>query len=257
MSTMPSTSNVGHMEGPSLAGFMACCSLYGITCSQTAYYYRNYSHNPMFMKLLVGILFLLETVHLALLGHSAFFVFIFCKVPENTPQALIVPRTYIVSFGLTIIITSLVQALYGWRVWSVSKLHRWRDIMVLSIGVTSFAQFALGVGMDVMLFLRPGLTELHGPTLQGLYSAQLATAMTCDILISISLVYLLHRARTGLRSTENVVNRLILYSVNVGLLTSAMAIVTFATFHAVQQDTTFAFFTETISKIYVNSLLVS
>lgn len=224
------------VEAPSLAGFMACCPLYGIAYLQAVHYYRHYHRDSIFMKFLVAIL-----------------LYALSKAVANSSKS----RTYAVSYALTTIITSTVQGLYGRRVWIVSSLHGCRKTAVSLIGLTSFTQFCMGVAIEVFLFLKPTLSDLHRPPVQGLYSAQLATAMTCDLLISAALVYFLHRSRSGLKSTENVVNRLILYSVNVGLVTSAMAVATFVTFHVVKTNAMFTLFTATISKFYVNALLVT
>ncbi|KAG6906291.1 hypothetical protein DXG01_014738 [Tephrocybe rancida] len=55
-------------------------------------------------------------------------------------------------------------------------------------------------------------------------AAYAVTSVICDMNISLSLVYFLNKLRTGFRSSENIINRLVLFSINVGLLTSAIAI---------------------------------
>ena len=46
-----------------------------------------------------------------------------------------------------------------------------------------------------------------------------------DILITATLIALLHRSRTGFRRSDNMINRLILFTVNTGALTSILAII--------------------------------
>lgn len=48
-------------------------------------------------------------------------------------------------------------------------------------------------------------------------------AMT-DAVITVSLVVLLHRSRTGFRKSENIISRLIIFTVNSGLITSVLSI---------------------------------
>ncbi|RDB26984.1 hypothetical protein Hypma_005046 [Hypsizygus marmoreus] len=249
--------NFASVESPFLIGTMVSCALYGITCAQTVYYYRTYPVDHIYRKILVGILFLLETVHLMLVGEASHFFFVVCKVPEKLAGMFLIRTTFAASFAITVVLTSLVQGFYAWRVWSVSNLHKFRMPIVGIIVATSFTQFCLGITADVFLYTDPELTHVHDPLVEGLYSSQLAVAMTCDIAISLALVYFLNQSRSGFRSTENIIDRLILYSVNVGLVTSAISIVTFATFHALPSTTMFTLFTEIISKIYVNSLLVT
>ncbi|KAF8069226.1 hypothetical protein FPV67DRAFT_1111484 [Lyophyllum atratum] len=249
--------NYGTTEGPFLIGVMVSCALFGITCAQTAYYYRTYPGDHVYRKILVATLFVLETAHLFLVSEAAHFFYVIAKQPENLLGMFLIRKSFAVSFGLTVIITSLVQAFYGWRVYSISNLHKWRKFAVGLIALTSFVQFGFGVACDTLLFVNPNLTSVHEPTIQALYSTQLAGAMACDLFISLSLVHFLNRSRSGFNSTENIIDRLIIYSVNVGLVTAAMSICTFVTFHTLLTSTMFTLFTEIISKIYVNSLLVT
>jgi len=254
---LPPFINYGTTESPFLVGVMISCALFGVTCAQTTYYYRTYPTDHIYRKVLVAALFILETAHLMLVGEAGHFFYVVTKMPENLLGMFLVRKTFASSFALTVIITSLVQAFYGWRVWSISNLRRWRKPVVGIIAATSFTQFCLGIAADALLFIHPALPAVHQPAVQGLYSAQLATAMACDLVISLALVYFLNQSRSGFNSTENIIDRLIIYSVNVGLVTSAISVCTFVTFHTLPSSTMFTLFTETISKIYVNSLLVT
>lgn len=249
--------NYGATEGPFLIAVMVSCALFGITCAQTVYYYRTYPADHPYRKWLVAILFIMETAHLFLVSEAAHFFYVIVKAPENLLGMFLIRKSFSASFAFTVIITSIVQAFYGWRVWSIANLHKWKTISVVLIAITSFLQFGFGVAVDVLLFTNPALTSVHQPTVQALYSVQLATAMACDVIISIALVHFLNRSRSGFNSTESIIDRLVIYSVNVGLVTSAMSICTFVTFHTLLTSTMFTLFTEVISKIYVNSLLVT
>lgn len=82
--------------------------------------------------------------------------------------------------------------------------------------------------------------------------------MLCDILISASLVHFLRGRLHGFRSTRNAVNKLILYSVNIGIVTNVVALVNLVTWLAAPESNfLWAVFHFSLGKIYVNSMLVS
>lgn len=62
-------------------------------------------------------------------------------------------------------------------------------------------------------------------TTTGLISAAIA-----DILIAVCMVYLLRSRRTVFAHSRNLINRLVMYSVETGLLTSVWAIIVVVTF---------------------------
>ncbi|KAF8894135.1 hypothetical protein BD779DRAFT_978628 [Infundibulicybe gibba] len=86
---------------------------------------------------------------------------------------------------------------------------------------------------------------------------ELGSSVLGDVAISASLVYFLHTRRTGFQKTENLVDKLILYSVNVGLVTSAFAIIVLIMWLVFPLNFDFAPFHLTISKLYINSFLAS
>ncbi|KAL0945224.1 hypothetical protein HGRIS_000737 [Hohenbuehelia grisea] len=86
---------------------------------------------------------------------------------------------------------------------------------------------------------------------------ELVSAMTCDFFISASLVYYLNKNRSGVRSTESLVDKLIVYFIGIGSLTFVFALLNLVTWLAIPDQLIFTTFHSLISKLYVNSLLVT
>lgn len=63
-----------------------------------------------------------------------------------------------------------------------------------------------------------------------------------DLFIAVSLIFLLQTSRTGFSQSENVINRLIMFSLNTGLLTSLDAIASFITFSALPNSLVYIMF---------------
>ena len=55
--------------------------------------------------------------------------------------------------------------------------------------------------------------------LKYLVSARNAASTVTDVLLTSILVYSLHKSRTGIKRTDSMINVLIMYAVNTGLLT--------------------------------------
>jgi len=91
----------------------------------------------------------------------------------------------------------------------------------------------------------------------GLSVASLACSAVGDLLISASLCFFYHRNRTGVKRTDRILNLLILYAINTGLLTTIVAICTVileVALRGTQWDTIPYF---VLSKCYVNSVLAT
>ena len=73
------------------------------------------------------------------------------------------------------------------------------------------------------------------------------TAVT-DTVIACLLVYYLHTSRTGIKQTDSILNRLILFAVNTGLLTSICAIVSLVTGLALPNTLVYILFYQCISR---------
>ncbi|KAL1939502.1 hypothetical protein VTO73DRAFT_9813 [Trametes versicolor] len=64
------------------------------------------------------------------------------------------------------------------------------------------------------------------PTLAQLVSKAFLLALVADISLTIMLIHVLHRSRTGIKSTDSTINILIIYSVRTGLLTGVFDLIT-------------------------------
>ncbi|KAF9461460.1 hypothetical protein BDZ94DRAFT_1237698 [Collybia nuda] len=67
------------------------------------------------------------------------------------------------------------------------------------------------------------------PELVPYMTAALTLSMAADICISGSLSFLLHKGRSGIKRTDTMINRLIMYTVNNGILTSILIIILMTT----------------------------
>ncbi|TFY51578.1 hypothetical protein EVG20_g10936 [Dentipellis fragilis] len=76
-----------------------------------------------------------------------------------------------------------------------------------------------------------------------------------DIIIALVFAYIMQKQKSGLRRSTNMINKLIIYSLNTGLITAAFGVAALVS-TAVRRDTLiFALFFFTGGRLYANSLL--
>ncbi|KAF7360799.1 hypothetical protein MVEN_00811900 [Mycena venus] len=91
------------------------------------------------------------------------------------------------------------------------------------------------------------------------YKALITTSLTSsavtDVLIAISLCYYLNHRRSGVKSTDTLVQKLIIYSINCGILCSLVAVLGLITFLTMPNNLINFAFNFVLGKVYSNSLL--
>ncbi|KAJ7243467.1 hypothetical protein C8J57DRAFT_1243414 [Mycena rebaudengoi] len=181
---------VGLIYAPFLGGMMVGCFLFGITISQAIIYFRSFWDDTIVLRALV-----------------------FWGIDDRDVLKAIHPASVqayarLLSF-LDHILTSCIP---------VSK-NMW---VALVLGALSLAQLVLLED----LFTKNTLFALHKPTSQMATTGTLTSTTLCDVGISLGLWFYLHRGRTGFAKTEKMIGKLILYMVNLGLLTSVASLLT-------------------------------
>ncbi|EPQ58595.1 hypothetical protein GLOTRDRAFT_91955 [Gloeophyllum trabeum ATCC 11539] len=176
--------------------------LYGITNAQTYYYFVNYEHDPVANKLLVCVLWTLDTAHTVIITHSVYYyVITHFGIPEaeivcfHSPMVLIWVSSYLIR-----------------RVWCMSKgiIRLFWHSLVWGPSIDIASGFAYGIR----------LVLTHVPEIVDLINMALGSTVATDVLLTVALSFLLNRARSGINRTDKMINTLILYAVNNGLLTS-------------------------------------
>ncbi|KAJ6604986.1 hypothetical protein B0H10DRAFT_2077583 [Mycena sp. CBHHK59/15] len=244
---------IGTLYAPFLGGMMVGCFLFGITISQTIIYFKNYKEDTLLLRALVGAALIVDTFHFVMVAEGVHNWYVFCKLPQNYAGLAAFHWSLGASIIATYVITSMVQALYIMRVYMLSK-NVW---LAMLIAFLSVLQLVFGLILWGDLTKANSLLALHGTLGQIGGSVELAATTLCDIVISISLWFYLHKGRTGFARTEKIIDRLILYMVNLGLLTSVASLLTLILW--LVQPNSFAFVSLTLirSKLYCNAMLVT
>ncbi|EPS95149.1 hypothetical protein FOMPIDRAFT_1025933 [Fomitopsis schrenkii] len=236
--------------GAILLGLVFSSTFFGVTLLQTYQYYDRYWADSLWLKLFVALLFVLDVIQIVTVIHANWWYLI-----QNyaMPQSLsVVPWSLGLEVGITTSIGLLVQGFFAMRVYILSRGNYIVTAIIIALTLT---QFILGVyyaakGQETKLVIT--IAEITWAS-----TASLACSIAGDAIITGAMCYYLHLSRSGIRRTDKLIDIMIVYCVNTGLLTTICAICTIILSEVVSHtywDTMFYFL---ISKCYVNSTLAT
>ncbi|KAJ7185596.1 hypothetical protein C8R46DRAFT_382943 [Mycena filopes] len=194
--------------------------MYGLTTAQTYYYFVEYPKDRPWAKILVWALWILNTVHSALLIHliyhyliaNAFNIFQLTQNIWSLPVSMLVHliTVFIVMvYFLSIIFRASAKNLRWWLV--VPNLCA--VLVHMGFGFTSAVQILHAHNvLDIPVFTR------------GTFLPSGITQACADVLLASSLCFVLYDHRTDFNSTNSIINTLIVYAVNRCLLTTGVAL---------------------------------
>ncbi|KAH8994301.1 hypothetical protein EDB86DRAFT_3168260, partial [Lactarius hatsudake] len=84
-------------------------------------------------------------------------------------------------------------------------------------------------------------------------SAALSLGMVTDVFTAASLSYFLHKMRTGFKRSDTLINRLIIYSVNTGALTSIFSAAVLVLYNLMPSNLIYVTLYFILSKLFTNS----
>jgi len=238
--------------GEIFIGLILAVFLYGITVIQTYTYYLTGKKDGVVIKLMVLVLWILDTVSTAGACQSVYSYFI---THYGDPSALLKLATMLnVESTITVVITCIVQIFWAFSVFQLSgKSYPLAGFIIIS----SFCALVVGVVMNVEDFVRITYANLARREFSILAGLDLGLAAVCDIVITISLVFLLRSRRPGLRRTDDLLSTLVVYTLSRGILTFIFQFMNMVLFIAIPTKDFWAPFHLALSKVYINSLLVT
>ncbi|KAI0075592.1 hypothetical protein K474DRAFT_1371215 [Panus rudis PR-1116 ss-1] len=235
--------------GPLLLGGLVSTGLYGITCTQTFVYYQRNSSDRLAWKLVVFTLWILDTLDVALNGHILYYYLV---ANFANPLALASPVwSLLIHVTVTGVSNFLVRGMFTRKVWRLSH-GNW--LLTGFICAVSLLDLVCSIVITVKAF---HATFAGIQTFSTLLYLDFAAVFTADTTVALSLCYYLHVSRTGIKSTDSLINVLMLYTVNTGLLTAIDATAGLVMFAAIPNSLIYVAFYLQLSKLYVNAYLAT
>ncbi|KAJ7158014.1 hypothetical protein C8R43DRAFT_1234439 [Mycena crocata] len=236
----------------SFIGFAVATTAYGICVVQVYLYYRGYPRDSVYLKFTVATLWILDTLSTIMVAHSLYTYFV--TNFGNLAADAFIPWSFALENGLLTMVTITVQSFYAWQIWTVS-MNPFVTAGILLLAVTSLG---LGLFITVHLFRFPAVASLSAQSFQSISGPVQGTAAACDVAITTALIfYLRSRRRAGIRTTEEMIDTLILFAVCRGILTAITQIMFLVLNVAFPHRTLWQPFHQLVGKLYVNSILAS
>ncbi|KAJ7050330.1 hypothetical protein C8F01DRAFT_1264213 [Mycena amicta] len=226
--------DAGKTIGALLVGTLCSYILLGVTITQSYLYFTRFADDPMGLKILVGFVCLIELTHTGCIGH----VIYYCAVLNyGNPASLLgkMPASLGLSIVLAGIITALVQGFFAFRIWTLApnKLVR---IVPIGLWISAFIYLiaaAAASALQISAASVPAFIDRFGWLLLVPWIINLIN----DNTITISLVLLLLSTRSkGFNKTTALVDKLIKWTIETGMITSMFSIITLA-FYQVDKPT--------------------
>ncbi|PBK89869.1 hypothetical protein ARMGADRAFT_1083334 [Armillaria gallica] len=259
--------------GAFLISVIVSSCLFGVTCTQTWYYFTRYSDN-IAVKVLVSAVWILEVFHMAFISHAIYhYVILHYGEPASLAEITVV-WSVCLNIGLTI--CDLTLSVFFKLSLDENDLSKHNVPLVAVVVVLSICR--LGVGLSItgyrlgsMVLLRHDLRlivtvfSMHlkyfvsfaRPSMKILLRGGLALHVVTDLLVAVSLCYYLHNSRTGVKRTNTMINKLMIYAIHTGLITAVADIFVLAFNRAYPDNLVYIALYLIVGNLYSNSFLAS
>ncbi|KAK0203254.1 hypothetical protein DFS33DRAFT_1346234 [Desarmillaria ectypa] len=224
---------------------------YGITILQTVIYYKQYPNDSWLFLCAVAILWILDTLHVAISTHALYFYLV-----ESFGNYL--PLFGIVwSFPLQLLVNMLivvgVQALYAVRIWKFGR--NFHTVLPWFIFLVVAASLATGIYVIYDTYTISSFFDI--PTISTSIYVVFSTLAGADFFIAAAMCYYLNKgtSTTSFSSTTKIIIGLMRLVMISGLATSACSLFTLVAYIAWPDTLIFIAVDFILPKLYINSLL--
>ncbi|KAJ7469988.1 hypothetical protein B0H11DRAFT_1388209 [Mycena galericulata] len=223
-------------------------ALWGVTMISVLKYFRKYTRkDPLAIRSMVALLATFSTVHSLFLAMDSYKIFVslfgdFEGIDKIMYEAdVAVFAVFLNAFT--------AQMFYASRIWILSN-QDWR--YVTPVILLALLQLAFGIAQTVGLAVVNRNSRLDATVVTS--TAQAVASLACDIAITAILLHILRRSRTGVKRTDSVLDKMIIYAFNRGAMTSLMALLQFILFIALPGTFVFSSFFLPSCHVYVISV---
>lgn len=248
-----SSLSVDSTLGAVFVGFAVACIVFGIVLTQIFFYFRNYPGDRPLFKITVFLILLLETADQGFIAH---FLYHYSISSFGRPSVLLQAKTtwsLILQLTAGAVVGAIVKSYFALRVWRFSNRNWWITGLVF---ILTYGQLGLALAFTVECFRLPNIYAVH--ELQMLGTISLGVGVATDVVTAVALCYYLSKLRTGLQSSDDLVNNLCSYAINTGVLTSTVSLATLVLYNVMPTSNLyFVSLYFILSKLYAISFMAT
>ncbi|KAJ6482288.1 hypothetical protein C8R47DRAFT_1133562 [Mycena vitilis] len=234
--------------------------LFGVVALQGYIYFHNCHSDRPGLRILVGSVLIFELGHSISSCHAIYyFTVILAGIPELEKPANSYSLSMLAVFETLITALVQVQAFFAYRICILSG----RIYISLICWALCLLRLAGGMAMATEAFIDIPLEPdyFHFQDIYGwVITSALNVGVVLDVLITLSLcVYIrqLYTPYTSYRRSEQLIHRLIVWTIQTGLITSLTSIAVVVAFQTMKHNFIWLALYTFLAKLYSNSLLVS
>ncbi|KAN0126501.1 hypothetical protein V8E52_000141 [Russula decolorans] len=250
---MPAIIDVKASLGAILIGCFIAIALSGVVAFQACIYFRLYPNDRPVNKVMVAVVWILDLCHTFLICTSAWDYLIanFGNVEAHVRGY--VPTTVSLSIIVTSFVTLITHLFFLRRLWNLSN-NNW-----FIIGPTTVLAIARVVSAIVtsafLIHLKtfPAFTAKYSY----MFTLGLALSSVVDVVITFGMCFYLQENRRGFGTMDEVLDSIIVYTINNGTLTCLSTIASMIFWLTLRKNLIFMALHFIIAKMYANSLLAT
>ncbi|KAJ7579516.1 hypothetical protein C8J56DRAFT_867918 [Mycena floridula] len=207
------------ITGPIMVGIIIGVFLHGIATAQGYVYFRSDAcvKDRVWLKVLAACVWFLETL-LTIFGCSYLY---FLTITRFGQYARLGDLPWSVS-GFVVIggmVTFIFESFYAWRVHVISG--RW--LVSVIAWISSFVKIVLNLTIGILTHKEGTLAQFKAKY-PYLIPFLFSLSMAIGILNTCSICYYLHRCRTGIKVTNTLVDQVMVWTIETGLIISVCAV---------------------------------
>ncbi|KAJ3552896.1 hypothetical protein NM688_g3913 [Phlebia brevispora] len=237
--------------GALLAGAFIAVFLSGIVSMQVFLYHRLYPHDRMRIKSTVTVVWLLDFAHMMMICTANWQYLIEHFGNGSTASQIAWPIS--VTIALTAVVTFLVQCFFAHRIYTLSK-QRWYIAAPIAFFATLRVVSAISCTVQMA---RSGTWAKFAKNSAWLFTTGLSISAVVDVSIAMVLIVYLKKSRTGWSAMDEIIDTIVLYTVENGALTSVFAVLSLICWVTMKSNLIFLALHFAISKLYANSFLAT
>ncbi|KAJ3865321.1 hypothetical protein EV359DRAFT_80590 [Lentinula novae-zelandiae] len=244
---MAQAATLDNTMGAMFIGVLFAAVLYGAACIQTWYYYIH-QKDRWPLRFLVAAVMIVDTLHQALIAHTVY--------------------TYLISnFGNTSELLNTVWSLLAEVLVNVRILDYHLGIWATSDHRSDYRAsrpYLFKGSYNPPIINEGGRQSYPVITVSWLIESGNGLSITVNVLAAVADTYiaglltlLLHTSRTGFQRSDSIINKLIIFSINTGALTSLCAIASMLSILLAPATFIYISFFFCMGRLYANSLLAT
>lgn len=253
--TLPDFTDI---TGPYLIGHLLSFTLFGVLCLQIYYYFDAFhKHETRRLRSFVYLVFALEVIFQGIEFNAAYASLgSGWGQPPKLSFLTGFPKATFALSVLTGLVTFLVHGFYAWRIVALGRRY-FPAVIVMTLSTVQLAMAISSTAYYANNVVRGSLNGLE--VMRRLLACCLIFAAVTDVVVTaamLTLLFLAHKHTSNLR-TLGIVQKLMRYTVETGLVTSLAAIIDVILFLAPSlKDTNWHYVVSfCLSKIYANALV--